>query len=243
MIYFTEIQMKYFLVVFFLFSTFCYSQKEYKFDYLIEYDFTLYKDSVKIKNRPFRKEDKTIKKYYLTNSKNNDFTAIITEQDSLNYEMIFKDENGIYINLTFLKSDLNKAKLINIECKHVNRFSNPYKYQIKNYNFIILSDTIFNGKSYSQYMLASIKTKRVKRKKIGTEFFIIDKKTRFHLPILRFSTAYEEWKSNKNLPNGIFFERYFIDYYGDLDWREKLVGFWKIDKKIIIQEDCDYTEK
>ena len=235
--------MKTFIITFFLFTTICFSQKQYKFDYLIEYDLTYYKDSIKIKNRPFRKTDKKIKKYYLTNSKNNDYLAIITEKDSLNYKMVFKDNNGIHSNVIILKSDLNKAEFINLDCKHMNRYQNAYKYQIKNYDFFILSDTVINNKSFIRYKLSSIKPKKVERKMLGTEFYIIDKFTNFHLPILSFSTAYEEWKSNKTIPNGIFIEKYFIDYYGNLDSSEKIVNYWKIDKKIVIQDECDYTKK
>ena len=157
--------------------------------------------------------------------------------------MIFKDENGIYCNVKFLKSDLNKAEFINIDCKHVIRYENPYKYQTKNYDFFKLKDTIINGISFSKFKLESIKPKRVKRKKIGTQYYIIDNKTSFHLPILYFSTAYEEWKTDSKIPNGIFNQTYFIDYHGFLDSKEKLINYWKTDKKIVINNDCDYTKK
>jgi len=235
--------MKLLLTIFLLLSAYCFSQKQYKFDYLIEYEVTYYKDSVKIKNRPFRKKDKTFKKYYLTNSKKNNYTAVITELDSLSYKMIFKDQNGIYSNVTFLKSDLNKAEFINIDCKYVTKYQNLFKYQTKNYNFFKLNDTVINGKAYSKVKLASIRPKTIKRKKLGTEFRIIDKETSFHLPILDFSTAYEEWKTEGNLLKGIFFIKYFIDYYGYLDSKENLINFWKVDKKIVINEECNYTEK
>ncbi|MGY0393296.1 hypothetical protein ACW5R3_12155 [Bizionia sp. KMM 8389] len=235
--------MKLIITTFLLISTYCFSQKQYEFDYLIEYEMTFYKDSIKIKNRKFRKEDKTIKKYYLTNSKKNNYSAVITELDSLNYKMIFKDENGIYSNVTFLKSGLNKAEFINIDCKNVSRYENPFKYQTKNYDFFKLNDTVIGEKTFRMFKLESIKPKRVKRKKLGTEFYIIDKETSFHLPVLNFSTAYEEWKKEGNLPNGIFQQKYFIDYYGQLDSKEKLINYWKIDKKIVINNDCDYTEK
>ncbi|MEP1490384.1 MAG: hypothetical protein ABJK28_18335 [Algibacter sp.] len=235
--------MKLILTTFLLLSTYCFSQKQYEFDYLIEYDVTYYKDSVKIKNRLFRKKDKTFKKYYLTNSKNNSYTGVITELDSLKYKMIFKDENGIYSNVIILKSDLNQAEFINIDCKYVTNYQDLFKYQTKNYDFFKLNDTLFNGKTYSKFKLESIKPKRTKRKKLGTEFYIIDKQTSFHLPILYFSTAYEEWKTKGNLPKGIFFEKYFIDYYGYLDSKEKLINYWKTNKKIVIGDDCNYTEK
>ncbi|PNW26403.1 hypothetical protein [Formosa algae] len=208
--------MKLLLATFLLFSIHCFSQKQYEFDYLIEYEQTLYKDSIKIKNQPFREKDKTTKKYYLTNSKNNNYRAVITELDSLYYKMIFKDENGIYSNVTFLKSDLNTAEFINIDCKYVTRYKNPFKHQTKNYDFFKLTDTVINGKTFSKYKLESIKPRKVKRKKLGTKFYIIDKETSFHLPVLDFSTAYEEWKTEGNLANGIFIEKYFIDYYGNL---------------------------
>lgn len=92
------------------------------------------------------------------------------------------------------------------------------------------------------YKLVSINPKRAKRKKLGTKFYIIDKETNFHLPIFNFPTAYEEWKDNKNLPKGIFYEKYYIDYLGNITSREKIIGIWEIDKKIIIQDECDYTK-
>ena len=235
--------MKLLLTTFLLISTICFSQKQYEFDYLIEYELTIYKDSIKIKNRPFREKDKTLKKYYLTNSKSNNYSAVITESDSLNYKMIFKDEDGIYSNIIILKSDLNNAEFINIDCEFVVSYQNAFKHKTKYYDFFKLNDTVVNGKTYSKFKLESIKPKRTKREQLGTEFYIIDKETSFHLPVLDFSIAYEEWKKEKNLPNGIYTEKYFIDYYGSLDSKEKLIHHWKIDKKIVINNDCDYTEK
>lgn len=229
-------------ILFCFYISICFSQKQYDFDYLIEYELNLYKDSIKIKNHPFKKSNKKIHRYYLTNSKNNDYLAIITEKDSLNYRMVFKDNNGIYSDVIFLKSDFNKAEFINIKCESINRYNNLYKYQTKNYDFFILKDTIINNKTYATYKLSSIKPKRLKRKKLATEYYIIDKSTDFHLPILNFSTAYEEWKLNKNLPNGILIKRYLINYFGKLDSDENLVNYSKIDKKIIIQNECDYTK-
>ena len=234
--------MKLLLTTLLLISTFCYSQKQYEFDYLIGYELTFYKDSAKITNRPFREKDETLKKYYLTNSKKNNYRAVITELDSLNYNMIFKDDNGIYSNVILSKSDFNVAEFINIDCKNITRYQNPFKYKTKYYAFFKLNDTMLNGKQYSKFKLESIKPKRTKKEQLGTQFYIIDEEMSFNLPVLDFSTAYEEWKIERNLPNGIFIETYFIDYNGYLDSKEKLINYWKIDKKIVINEDCDYTE-
>lgn len=234
--------MKLLLTTFLLFSTFCFSQKIYEFDYLIEYEITFLKNSIKVNDVKLRKQIRTKKVYYLTNSNNNDYHARITEMDSLTNKMVFTDNNGVSANVTFLKSGLDKAEYIDIDCKNVMRYQSQFKYQIKNYDFFKLHDTVINGKTFYKYKLQSIKPKRTKRKKLGVLYYIIDKETSFHLPILDFTTAYEEWKSGSNITNGIFFERYFIGFFGDLVSKERLIKYWKIDKKIVINDECDYTK-
>lgn len=235
--------MKYLIILFISISTFCHSQKQYQFDYLIEYDYILYKDSVKTKNQNYRAEDEITKKYYLTNSKNNDFYAIVTEYDSLNYKMHFRDYKGNHSKALFPKAIFDIAEFINIDCHHVNRFHNPYKYQIKNYDFHVLNDTIIEEKAYSMYKLSHVNPKKSRRRKLGSNIHIVDKETQFHLPILSFATAYEEWKTNKNLPNGIFYEKHLIDFNGNLDSTERLLNITKINKKIIIPDACNYVNK
>lgn len=231
--------MKLLLTTFLLIPIICFSQKQYEFDYLIEYETTFFKDCCEIENPAYNEKNKTLTTYYLTNSKKNNYTAVITELDSLNFKMIFKDEDGIYSNIKVLKSDLNKAEFINIKCESIKRRINPFKYKTEYYSFFKLDDTLLNGKSYSKFKLEAINPKRARRQKIGTEFYIIDKETSFHLPLLNFSTAYEEWKKERSLPNGLFIEKYFINYKGDLITNEKLINYLKIDKKIVINDDCD----
>ncbi|SNR37931.1 hypothetical protein [Lutibacter flavus] len=232
-----------FLIISILSITNINAQKTYEFDYVIEYKLNIYKDSIKIKNHHYYKNDKEVPIYYLTNSNDNDYLAIITEKDSLNYRLRFTDYNGIYSDVIFLKTGFNNAEFINIKCENVIRFINPYKFRTKYYDFITTSDTIINEKSYATYKLKPIKPKITKRKKLGTNYYIIDKSTEFHLPILSYSAVYEEWKLKKNLPNGIFDERFNIDFYGNLRSKQKLIKYQKTDKKIIIQNECDYTKK
>ena len=112
--------MKYILTALFaLSSILCFCQKRYEFDYLIEYKHTFYNDSL---------TEKTITRYYFTNSKKNNYLAIITDLDSLKYHMNFKDENGLTFKVNFLKSDLNKAEFINVECDYISKYHNPYKF-------------------------------------------------------------------------------------------------------------------
>lgn len=226
--------MKQFSILLLTLSTLnCFSQKKYQFDHLIEYKLTYYKDSL---------TKKTISRYYLTNSKKNHYLAVITNLDSLNYQMDFKDENGLSFNVNFLKSHINKAEFINVDCNYVRTYNNPFKARIKEYDFFNLNDTIIDGTDYYRYKLASIKPKKRIRQKLATEIYIVEKNTKFHLPVFYFPTAYIVWKSKMNIPNGIFRERLLFDVYGNLSVKEELVGYDVINKTIVIDEKCDYTQ-
>jgi hypothetical protein len=213
-------------------TSFLFSQKKYAFDYLIEFKNTYYKNS---------HTEITISGFYLTNSKNNNYTACVTSLDSMNYKMKFKDENGLSFNVNFKKVDLEKAEFINVNCYYVSNYNNPFKVRIEEYDFFNLKDTIIDETQYSRYKLSSIDPRKEKKKKLGTEYYIIDNNTKFHLPVLFFSTAYEEWKSKKNIPNGIFKEKLMVGYNGKLVIRQKMMGYRQINKTIIIDEQCDYT--
>jgi hypothetical protein len=123
----------------------------------------------------------------------------------------------------------------------VSNYNNPFKVRIEEYDFFNLKDTIIDETQYSRYKLSSIDPRKEKKKKLGTEYYIIDNNTKFHLPVLFFSTAYEEWKSKKNIPNGIFKEKLMVGYNGKLVIRQKMMGYRQINKTIIIDEQCDYT--
>lgn len=226
------------VILFSLIIAMGFSQKKYEFDYWIEYEVTHFQDSVKIKNRPFREKDTTFRKILLTNSKKNDYLVVLTEVDSVTYALNLTDNEGISINSEILKSELLSSENFSVACELVSQYTNPFTYQTKNYDFIAMTDTTIAKSSYHRYKLASIKPKKVKRLKLGTEYYIIDKHTGFHKPILEFSTAYEEWKTRRNLTNGILFEKYFIDYYGNLDSKEKLLSYRKINKEIRISSKC-----
>lgn len=234
--------MKPLIFLFFLCTSLCFSQQQYAFDYLLEYEVRYYKDAIASINHNTRKHDKTFKKYYLTNSKENNYSAVITELDSLHYNMFFKDENGISAMVNFLKTDLNNAEFIAIDCAGVNAYRNDYKHRTKDYDFFKLKDTVINEKTYHRIKLASLNPKKAKRQKLASKFYIIDKETSFHLPVLTHATAYEEWKLERNFPNGLIYQNYLINHDGRLSGTETLISYRKIDKKILIAEDCDYTK-
>jgi len=218
-----------FLIVFISIPS--YSQKKYLFDYMMEYDL---KDTDTSKVR---------KEIILTNSKDNSYILRVFEKDSSNFDLIFFDQNGIYSKSILDKKSFSRAEFITLNCGVVSGYGNPYKYQTKNYDFINKSDTIIEGQHYSHYFLKSNKPKKEKRKKLATEHFIIEKNTSFHLPILEFSTTYEEWKLEKNIPNGIPKEMFLLSFNKKkYSFFHKLKQYARINKYVTIPEECNYTD-
>lgn len=217
-----------------LFSVSVSSQKKYAFDYMLEYK--------------FQKNDtaKVGKAFMLTNSRDNSYLLHIYPVDSLNYRYYFVDDTGgITCSALITEADLFRADTITEHCDNVWRYSNPFKYQTENYDFTNSADMIVAGKPYKQYILKSNKPKKEKRKKLYTNYYIIEENTDFHLPILMvFPTAYEEWKKEKNIPNGIIKEMYGVSYDGKIKSPiYNLEKFSKANKYLVIPEECNYTDK
>ena len=220
--------MKYFLISFFLFSINCLSQKSYSFDYLIEYDFKSYSDSLSDK-----------KTYYLTNSKENSYYVKLESLDTLNFNFEFIAQDRIWSKTTIPKSDFFQAQYINLDCNENLTYRNHFKFRTKKYRFEILPDTALKNSLLKNYRLQYIgKKKRNKSFPVGTNLYIIENSTNFHLPILTHSTAFEEWKEEMNIPNGIFKEKIFYDFNNEIKYKYILKKYYKIDKVILIQDDC-----
>ncbi|MHA7864635.1 hypothetical protein [Flagellimonas marinaquae] len=232
----------FFLLLTLFISHLVFSQKTYEFDHLLEYEVTYFKDSLRKNSRIFRKTDTTYIKKYLTYSQRNNYRAILTELDSLTFMMDFRDYEGVAFRFKILKSVFYENQLFKVPCELVEQYHNPFQYQVKNYDFVTLTDTIVGNKSYYRYKLTSIRPKKIKRLKLATQFYIVDKEAVEHMPLLDFPTAYEEWKTAPNLPNGLLFETHIIDFYGDLDSRERLTDSQTINKRFVINAPCDYSE-
>jgi hypothetical protein len=220
------------LIIFILLTTFSFAQKQYKFDYSIQTEITFYKED-------------SIKKQviYLTNSKDNSYFAELTSKDNLHYQMRFIHHDKIYSNVLVSKDGIKNADVINISCENVASNKNHAKNATKRYDFFILKDTIIDSDKHKVYNLKSILSKKKSiRRNAGTNLYIIDNSTSFHLPILTHPTAYEEWKLNKTLPNGLFIEKKHLYASEEEHNSEKLIGYTKINKKVIIPDKCNYLK-
>lgn len=211
-------------------------EKEYNFDYLIEYDYFLSeKDSV------------SQTRLFFTNSKSANYNLVVYEKDSLHYHMEFYDQDKISFEGYILKENFITNEEIEFLCKHIKINRNYFKHQISNYGFTNLKDTLLENKSFIRYKLSHENlTKKGKRfiNRIGTNYYIIQNETQFHVPILRHSTAYEEYKKERNIPKGIFKEMYWVKNGTNVaQYLYKLKKYNKIDLKIIIEEGCEFYKK
>lgn len=218
------------------------AQKTYEFDYILKFKETFFKDSIRIKKQVFIEKDTSLVRFYLINSKNNSYYASVSEHDGITYDLYFRDEQGSTAIVEYLKEDLNRAEFVKIKCENVAKWQNPYKELSKDYAFTIVKDTLINQKTYIVYRLSSNNSRVVKRKKVVTQYYIIDTTKEFD-PLFIHPTAYEEWKVDFPNLKGLIVERYFIDYYHQLHSRKKLLSILPTTKKIVIAAECDDTSK
>lgn len=219
------------LFLMFAFSLFSFGQKKYSFDYAIQYTYQK-NDTAKVE-----------KEIFLTNSKDNSYVLYVREKDSLNFKLLFIDQNGLLSTTYLSKKDFFRAETFDLKCEFASRYRNPYKYQTDNYDFIVQKDTLIDNSKYQTFIIKSNKPKREKRKKLGTSHFIIENNTDFHLPIFEDPTSYEEWKEEKNIPNGIPKQFYLTNYLNNnRSCIHNLVDYIKINKFFVVPKECDFTD-
>ncbi len=213
-----------------IFSASCLGQQKYLFDYLIEYDFQ------------FLETHKTQKMLFLTNSKDNSYFIQVSEKDSLTYNVYFLDSKGIISTTYINKNDFQTAEMITLKCDFVSHFINPFKYQVENYHFENKNDTLIGEDKLGYYILKSNTAKRAKKKKLGINHYIVEKNTDFHLPLLlNFETAFEEYKTDNKIPNGIPKILYTTSFLGKKSLIYNLKSFSKINKILFVPKECSYT--
>jgi hypothetical protein len=215
--------MKNLWIITLLISTISYSQKTYFFDYKIDYEFTNHLDSTK----------NCIKTYYI-NSKDNTYSACRIVIDSTTSKIKFIDSNGAYLLKKFSNKIFNN-KVVYINKYDIKNYSYPFKYQLDNYPFSDINDTIVNGKICKRLSFLSNDLNIAKKKKIGTLMYILDTNLN-HQPLLEFSTAFEVWKLNRKMPNGIIIESIQKSYENIIVSREKLIQIIPISMNLTIKE-------
>ena len=222
----------FFLLLLCLVGSLGFSQKQYHFDYALIYD------------NPISVEIETKSNLYLINSKDNSFRTLVSfEKDSINVSLRLIDYDGLFVNSNVKKEKFYEAETLSNECNSVHRFSNKYKYKIKEYNFIKHQDTIINDTVYYHYSMKCNKSLSYqKRNKIVTSHYIIDKNSEQFKPFLYHTTVYNKWVETLELPNGIIKMKYDVNVEGKIIFKQELIKVIQINKFFTIPDECDYTK-
>jgi hypothetical protein len=201
--------MKKLLILILLISTICYSQKTYFFDSKIDYEFTNHSDTTK----------NCIKTYY-TNSKDNSYSICRIILDSISSKIEFIDSNGAILRKRVSNKIFNNENIY-VSRNEIRNYAYPFLYQLNNYHFSEVNDTILNNKAYKQISFLSNDLKRAKKKKLGTLQYVFDTDLD-HQPLLTFSTAFEVWRVTRKMPNGLIVQSHLRDFQNKLFFSEKL---------------------
>ena len=149
----------------------------------------------------------------------------------------------MFVNSNVKKEKFYDAETLSNECNSVHRFSNKYKYKIKEYNFIKHQDTIINDTVYYHYSIKCNKSLSYqKRKKIVTSHYIIVKNSEQFKPFLYHATVYNKWIKTLELPNGIIKMKYDVNVEGKIIFKQELIKVIQINKFFTIPDECDYTK-
>ncbi len=215
--------MKNLWILIILISTICYSQNKYFFDSKIDYEFTNHSDPSK----------NCIKTYY-TNSKDNSYSITRIVLDSTTSIIEFIDSNEATLRKKVSNKIFNNENVY-VARNEIQNYSYPFLYQLDNYHFSEVNDTILNNKAFKQISFLSNDLKRAKKKKLGTLQYIFD--TDFdHQPLLTFSTAFEVWRVTRKMPNGLVVQSHFRNFQNKLVYSEKLKQINSITMYLIIPE-------
>ena len=215
------------LILFLFISSTCIAQRSYFFDHMLEYQYEFYTDSSKNKNV-----------YYFTNSKDNSYFARLEEKDSLNFNVLLVEHDRLRMEVLLKKQDIFQAENLVIQCTYNWNGENHFKFRTREYAFISAADTLIDNTSLQHYSLQYIAPRKRRTRHVGSNHYIIQDSTDFHLPLLTHPTAFEEWKEEKNIPNGIFREKIFYDHKNLINYRYILKGYHRMEKSISVGEDC-----
>ncbi len=206
------------------------SQKIYHFDYLLEYENVyFFVKSKKIEN------PSKFNNYWLVNSKTDGYVSAFEMKNDSIGKIIFYGKNGVYAHINFPIDSFNLAENILVNCEATQYNVNFYKRSHKR-KFIQKTDTIVGGKILQHYMLVN---KKKRNKSISMLHFLINEKESFHSNITLFPyelKGVENWTGN---PVGLLEEFFGCNSRGDLIFKRKLKSVSKINKNLVMPENCN----
>ena len=209
-------------------ASFAFAQNRFHFDHVLEYD---YQETI----------DSPIEKYYiLSNAADNSYVLNVKSEDEKMLALDFIQQDKLVAKIKVKEVDFLRAETLLVDCEDVWPLTNKYKLRTEEYEYVQNPDTVLYNQKYPYYILKHVDPEYEEEdNRIVRGHYIIQPGTSYHLPVLRHCTAYEEWKKEKSIPNGIFAYKYFISREADTTGIYKLRKIHKVDKYLKYPADCE----
>ncbi len=218
------------LFLFLLLPLFSFGQKQYAFDYKIEYDFQ------------YDEPSKPEKLFFFTNSNDNSYFLMAKEVDGIYVNLDFYDENGIRSMSSALKETFQKSGNITLKCEFVRRQNDKEKQLNDRYVFSVNQDTLIDNVKMNVHNLRYSSRKDSKKYNTGFTSYIVEPNTGFHKPLLAFSFGFDVILRNDDMQNGIAKEIFTTGYkQKDKRFIYQLTSYSKVEKFLVIPKECCLT--
>ncbi|TRW24330.1 hypothetical protein FMM05_10895 [Flavobacterium zepuense] len=217
----------YLLLITLLFISFTSYCQTYTFDYMVEYSYKNFTDTVK---KSTKSRASTL--YCFINSKSNVCYMNVHESKGKTHMQPTLETGKFY--LSSMPTEDFFVEGISMKCPY-SGFIPPSDKKPKDFEFIAKADTMINTQPFKHYVLKPINEKKFKKGEINIEHYIIDNSLDFQIPILSGqSLSYKFWENGAKLPNGILKEVFGINAEGKRTFEQKMVQVLPIKKIIII---------
>jgi len=204
------------------------AQKNYVFDYLLEYDFQLSENS------------EIQKRYMLTNSKDNTYDLLYWQSSVKDLNIFFSEDlEGIQIRKTIPIREFFSNEKLFFNCNEFTKHRVRSIYDEKKYKFTIHNDSVMLTDTLKHYQMDIVSNKLKKKYEFGTSHYLVANETQFHLPLMQFSETFDVRITSKSVPNEIAKEIYTInDFRHTKEYYYKLIVYLKIKKEVVISDPC-----
>lgn len=200
------------------------AQKEYRFDYMLQYD--SYNSISK----------KTDSQYFFVNSSDNSFILSVLDSEG-KVEMFLKDVNAKIYHSKMPREDFF-VLMIAMRCPLTLNWNNDRKNETR-YEYANARDSLINAVPYYHFEMRPPNKKKDANKNLKPIHYLYTQSENFSMPVVltnRF--LYDLWKEGGQKFSGLLSENYILEADGSKRALSKLVTVLKIEKIIIVDTTC-----
>lgn len=215
------IKLKYIsLFILIIVSCLAYSQKNYEFNYVMEYQYT-------------ENDGNVHNEYRFIDSKDNSFMFMVWEKG--NDIMMKLITDGKFYFDKIVKEDFF-VEAIGLKCPQKGVIKSNIS--LSDFDFIRQNDTIINTEKLAHFVINPTNERKIKKENLVPIHYIMDNKYSFTYPFFSpTELIFKKWKKGENVPNGILKECYSYKSGTKVPYA-KLLQIVPLKKIIIIDNNC-----